>query len=1583
MGERVRIFVSSPCDVSAAREIAAQTIERLTQDFTRFVDIEPYLWEQEPLLGSMHYQDGIEAPSGFDIVILIVWTRLGTLLPKRTELREYCGIDGRTPVTGTEWEYENALAAARLTGKPEILVYRSRAQAGVDSWRSKERERQLEQLEALNTFWARHFANEEGYLGAFDDFETLEQFAEKLERSLRKLIERRIDRLVRSLERGAPKIWPKDPFRGLEAYDFEHAPIFFGQSDVVQRSISQLMGNAGEGSPFLLILGASGSGKSSLAKAGIVPRLFVPRRVSGTAFVRYCVFKPSDARYGEDVFDALARVLTTHRSDRDKEGLPELLGPGMTHSTLAASLRADPTYPFSNALGHLTLSAHSAGKILEHESARIVLVLDQLEELFTMARVSPHERLQFVFLIQHLVRSGFVWVIATMRKDFWHRADETPELVKLSEGTGRVDLLPPTAAQIGQMIQRPAEAAGVLFETLRDAGGAAPGANEPSRGGRTEVPLSEVIAQEVAHESGSLPLLSYLMDQLYRADVLVAGGNMLTFATYDRLGGISGVISTEAEAVLAKCSGKDRAALRAVLFNLIQISNADGDVDRAVARRVPLSNFPPDTAQRDLVVALLGARLLVSDVAFDGTVTIRVAHEALITKWALAREFVYENMEALRIRRRLEEQYSRWSELNRPEHSQTARSDAGSFAASIMGSVGRTLRMVREPGLLVDADLQDAQRIIRGHRSELPKHLVDFIDHSIADARLAGRRFVQVLLTATALFMFLAVVATIEALNARRSGLAAERQRDEAMHAQYKLEIQAAASQLQQDNPKGSLETIIPVLRNAEKRKVYDSDAVRIFEEALASDRERIVIGGFGGEISDVEFSPDGRRMVVASIDGHARVEDTLAGFLVIDLKGHSEPVNSAVFSPDGMEILTASDDGTARIWDAKTGHLIRALSAHRGPVTLACYSPDGRRLLTVTSDHSAQLWDHQSGLLLHVLRGHSGEINSAKFSSKGTMVATASEDHSVMLWDAETGVRTSQLVGHTETVWEAVFSPDDKYIASASRDGTAALWDTRSGARRTVFSGHSGAVFSVAFSPDGQRIVTGSIDKTARVWAAATGQQFETLVGHKGTVWATSFSHNGKYILTASWDHTARVWDATSGSGIAVFTGHADKLNGASFSADDRTVVTASKDATVRIWDVDPNSQKEILRGHTGDVFAAAYDQDGQRLVSKAMDHTTRVWNAHNGKELCILSGKTDARNRPIFTPNGQQILDVGNDHIIRSWDSLTGSRQDSLLNQPVVGVSFSPDGRQLALMPDSGPVVILNLANATKPVELGPEAGVVWSATFVADGRRIATKSNDGATRVWDTVTGKLQFKFMSDPSSTIAFSPDGNQVVTGWPDHTLRIFDTRTRMQLSVLFGHTDVVYSAAYSTDGKRIVTSSRDMTARIWDSNSGHMLLVLGGQDATMYSAAFSPDGREVVTASRDHSVRIWNAYAEPMETQITAAELSIPRELHISPMNGVNEGVERNVSKEQSFFVHAARVFESQATQQVGSYEQNILLLKALTSYLKFEAIATRPTDLLERRASLARVLIRNGMMQQVAEAYKNAIRSTSSAPRD
>jgi predicted ATPase len=730
MPQRLRVFVSSPGDVKRERLRASLVIDKLAQDYGRFFAIESYLWEHEPMLSSAHFQDAIEPPSAFDIIVLILWSRLGTPLPERTLVREYRGIDGRTPVTGTEWEYEDALKSARENGVPDLLVFRNTSNASINTQNPEERSEAVAQLAALDTFWKLHFYDGSSFRYAFDQYETLDQFAERLEQTLRKVIEQRVKTLSVDEQRARP-IWLTDPFRGLEPYEFEHAPIFFGRDAQITKASEQLAANAAAGTAFLLVCGASGSGKSSLVKAAVVSRMMKPQRITGAALLRRAVFRAGAG--GADPFLGLAEALT-RKTEQAGVGLPELIESGQEAKALATHLRgaaADPGYVFGNALGRLTQTGRENGELLSYEVAKLILVVDQLEELFTVGGISADDRQAFITLLSGLARSGHVWIIATLRTDFWHRAAEISELLPLAEGQGRLDVTAPAPAEQLEIIRKPATTAGLIFET------------HP----QTALGLDAVLAADAAAAPGVLPILSFTLDELYR-DAKTRGSANLTHASYAALGGLEGAIAKRADELVDALPEAAQAAVPRVLRMLASVSALDRHV--AVSRSAPLASFAEGSSERELVDAMIGARLLVADQT-RASPTVRLAHEALIGRWKRAENQLAADQRDLETRATIEYQFKRW------------RDEPGGA------------RLLRNP------DLANAVDLAGRWGGELDAPMRDYIRRSGRRARLA-----QTLTAAVALVFFIvAVAAAVEGFRAQSEEREAEQN--------YRLAIDQAA----------------------------------------------------------------------------------------------------------------------------------------------------------------------------------------------------------------------------------------------------------------------------------------------------------------------------------------------------------------------------------------------------------------------------------------------------------------------------------------------------------------------------------------------------------------------------------------------------------------------------------------------------------------------------------------------------------------------------------------------------------------------------------------------------------------------
>lgn len=613
MTARFRVFVSSPSDVFAERERLERVIQRLNGELGGDM-LEAVRWEHAYYSAAKTFQDQIPLPSQTDLVVCILWKRLGFELPP-----EYRRPDGTTP-TGTEFEFEDAMQAARSRGTPDVLVYRKSAPVLLAAERVEIEHAQFEQLKS---FWGRWFQSDAGHFtAAYQSFETTDGFETDVEGHIRQWLARH------HVSGGA--VWPiaqkGSPFRGLEAFDAGHSEVFFGRRRTVERARERLAEAARRGGPFLLVLGASGSGKSSLARAGLLPRLIQPGATAGVDVWRSCILRPSEAQT-----PCLAFARGLHRA------LPELaLGDTPDAGDFALLLAAAPA---AAARAVRLALVRATEKLVAREGfdravdARLLVVIDQFEE----ALVEPVQCQAFALALQALVATGLVWIIATLRSDLYAAFQASPPLMALREAGAQLDLMAPTPAELAEIVTGPANASGLRFDTRADGTG-----------------LDEVLV-EAAGESGALPLLQLTLDTLFEARDLTA--NLLTFAAYDALGGLAGIVEQRAEQAMAALDEPARGALPGVLRQLVHVT-AEGVV---TGRSAPEARVLRTPHARQLVAAFTAARLLVAETHGEVT-SLRIAHDALLTAWPQAATLIAADLEALRTRARLEQAARRWAD---------------------------------------------------------------------------------------------------------------------------------------------------------------------------------------------------------------------------------------------------------------------------------------------------------------------------------------------------------------------------------------------------------------------------------------------------------------------------------------------------------------------------------------------------------------------------------------------------------------------------------------------------------------------------------------------------------------------------------------------------------------------------------------------------------------------------------------------------------------------------------------------------------------------------------------------------------
>ena len=696
----LRFFISSPGDVFEERALASRVIERLQGEYIGRVVLEPVLWEHEPLVATSTFQTQIVKPSETDIVIAILWSRLGTKLPE-----QFKRPDGSRYESGTEYEFEEAMEGFRQNGKPDLLVYRKTAPPSVRLDDEKDLMERLGQKKKLDAFVDKWFHDKaEGTIvAAFHPFESPGDFEILLENHLRRLIDRHLPRSAQATSE-ARAVWKKgSPFRGLEAFEFEHAPVFFGRTRAVSDVLKALREQAAEGRAFVLILGMSGGGKSSVVRAGVLPMLTKSGVIEGVGLWRRAVFRPTDVR--GDLFTGLAKALLREHA------LPSLDTEGKGPEEFAQILRESPQAAASLIRNALTREEQTEGK----PNARLALVVDQMEEMYTQEEIPSGHRQSFFEVIDGLARSGRVWVICTLRSDFYPRLANHPKVGALKEGAGQYDLMPPNASEIGQMIRLPASAAGLRFE------------EDPASSER----LDDMLRDAAAGHREILPLLQFTLEELYQRRT---EDGMLSLAAYRDLGGVEGSLAQRAETVFKQLPDDVEAELPKVLNALVSIGQ---DGQAAIGRkRAPWTDLSTGKS-RALVDTFVDNRLFVTELADDGSAVVTVAHEALLWHWPRVTDWVAQNRESLRIRGRIAAAAQRWEAENRP------------------------------PDLLLPSGkpLIEAESLLE-HGIELHQDEAAFVQASIARARRLQRLKVGVVATVA----FLGVVAVVLAYlaNAQR-----------------------------------------------------------------------------------------------------------------------------------------------------------------------------------------------------------------------------------------------------------------------------------------------------------------------------------------------------------------------------------------------------------------------------------------------------------------------------------------------------------------------------------------------------------------------------------------------------------------------------------------------------------------------------------------------------------------------------------------------------------------------------------------------------------------------------------------------
>ncbi len=1198
-----------------------------------------------------------------------------------------------------------------------------------------------------------------------------------------------------------------NPFKGLRAFNEADADNFFGRETLIQQLLARL-GEGGDLSRFLAVIGPSGGGKSSVVRAGLVPAL---RRGGLPGSENWFIVDMLPGKHPfEELEASLLRVAVN-----PPESLLSQLKDG-NRGLLRAVQRILPA----------------------DKSVELALVIDQFEEVFTLVDDEAERALLLESLAAAVMdERSRLRVIITLRADF---TDKPLRYVDFGEMLNRrfEFVLPLNADEVERAVAGPAQRAGL----------------------RLEKGLVSTIIRETGNQPGALPLLQYALSELFEK----REGRTLTNKAYREIGGVLGALGRSAEIIFSTLDQEGQSAARQVFLRLITLGEGTEDTRRRVLRSELESLVTDDRPQTidhgkaiihqplSIVIEAFGrARLL----SFDRDpltrgATIEVAHEALLREWKRLREWLDENRADVRLQRQLSLAAREWQAAHRENSFLLTGARLEQFEG---WAASTSISLTHQERAYLEASSHEHQRHTAAERERQQRELENaqkLAETERARAEDQSRSLKQLRQRA----VWLAGALVVAMVAAALAGIFSQRNRELAtQNAAIASTARAAEAAAVQDRDLAEQQSLIASVRELSSAAIAN----------LEIDPERSILLAL--EAVNKTDALDSSVLPEAEQALHRAVQ---ASRIALTLNGHTDNVWHAVFSPDGKLIASASLDNTVKLWNAANGQEIRTLTASaQTGVNAVAFSPDGKWLASAGGDRTIRVWEVASGQEIQRMTGHTEVVFSVAFSPDGKSLASVSWDGTTRLWDAATGAPLKTLSEADARIYWAAFSPDGTRLVTANTswaESWATVWNLETGEKTLTLPGDATIMRSVAYSPDGARILTTGDDQTAQVWDAVSGEKLFTLYSHTDTVSFGAFSPDGMRIATASYDRHIKIWDAATGRELFDLAGHARDASSVAFSPDGAQVVSASLDGTVKVWSVAPS--RELLTLVNGPAIAftegseLAYSPDGSRLVVANSDPAPKVWDVKTGQLLFSLTGHAEAVTFATYSADGARIATASNDRTAKIWDAAIGREILTLTGHQdaVFGAAFSPDGSRLATTSFDNTAKIWDVASGELLQTLSGHQDWVFSAAFSPDGARLATSSMDTSTRVWDIATGQQLLLLLGhkDLADQVVYSPDGTKLATSSFDGTAKVWDALTGQELFTLSSHAASVFDVTFSGDGKFLATASADKTVKVWEAATGKELLTLSAP-RPLSGVAFSPDGSQIAAAGRDGTTRIY------------------------------------------------------------------------------------------------------------------------------
>ena len=1106
------------------------------------------------------------------------------------------------------------------------------------------------------------------------------------------------------------------PYRGLAVFRQEDSGWFYGRERSTAALVSRLASAVRTGG-IVMLVGASGAGKSSLMRAGMGPA--VQEGALGPGSWPTLVLTPT-----VDPLKELTRLV------------PEL-----------AEAVDDALVDFEEAkfTAQVREAIAAYGTRVAGPGARPVLMVDQFEEAFTLSDDESRRGLFVAALHAACTGEGQALVVLGVRADFYGRCLDYRELAEAMQDRQMV-LGAMTVAELRDAVARPARAVGLQLEAgLVDLMLSDLGVNT-SRNGQSN------------YDAGALPLLSHALLATWQR----RQAGRMTVAGYRAAGGIRGAVAATAERAWADLDTAGQAAARPVLLRLVRVGEDTQDTRRRSSRQELLEQAVNPAATTEALEVLTRARLVTVDAGI-----VEITHEALLQAWPRLRGWIDRDRAGNLLRQRLEEDAESWeaehrdaSLLYRGGRLEAAQQWAHSADAGVLTTVATAF---------LDNSIRHRRRAAWLRRSGVAVVAVLAVIAVVAATMAVNQRdnavFASVLAeTDTAM--------TNDPTLGSQLALVAHQLRPDSPDADSRVLAAASvplstvltghtgAIYLTTFSPNGKLLATASYDKTVRLWDVHDPHKPTLLGQPIT---------GFGSWVSSAVFSPDGKTLAAAGDDHLVRLFD-------LTDPAHPKPIGQPLnadtgtvylvaFSPDGKTLAAACEHQKVQLWDVHdVAHPTQgpALTGHTGPVRSIAFRPDGHYLAAGGDDGSVLMYSLATGTRVGApLTGYKDTVHSVAFNRDGTMLGTGSGDGSVRFWDTTDPTGAMPAIGLPLTglgaVWSVSFSPQDaKVFAAAGSDGSLRVWNLASPTLPLIIgqplTGSNG-LDALGFSPDGKTLATGGNDTDVRLWTLPPTSG----IGHAASVGSPTVRPDGKVMVTGSGDGVVRVWDLADldhPSQLAELAGPAS-VGQLRFTPDGRTLAVVYGNKEVDLVDMaDPAHPRRLgqpIPLATRYSSMLAITQDGRTLATDYDDHSAELWDIADPAHPKQLSdpvithgtGRSDYVYDGVFTPNGKTLITVSGTRTVRLWD-VSDPRQPKALSQPLTGhadavihVAMSPDGRTIATAGDDDYVLLWDVSDPAAPKRIAMLTGYtksIGSMQFSADGKKLVTGNSDQGIRLWN---------------------------------------------------------------------------------------------------------------------------------------------------------------------------------------------------------------------------------------------------------